>query len=66
MLIRTLIVLAIGIIVLFQAAIIAVMKDSAKGDKQLFQKWLVYWALVNTGIVLTTHYIITGTILELG
>ena len=53
----------IGIIVIFEAAVIAVMRDSAKGDKQLFQKWLVYWALVNTGIIVATHYIITGTLI---
>lgn len=65
MLLRTLVVVIIGIIVVFEAAIIAVMKDSAKGDKQLFHKWLIIWAAVNTGIILVTHYIITGTLLGL-
>lgn len=63
MLLRTLVVVIIGIIVIFEAAVIAVMRDSAKGDKQLFEKWLVYWALINTGIIVATHYIITGTLL---
>jgi hypothetical protein len=63
MLLRIFVVVIIGIIVIVEAAVIAVMRDSAKGDKQLFQKWLVYWALVNTGIILVPHYIITGTLL---
>lgn len=63
MLLRTLVVVIIGIIVIFEAAVIAVMRDSAKGDKKLFEKWLVYWALINTGIIVVTHYIITGTLL---
>ena len=62
MILRTLVVIALGIIIVFEVAIVAVMKDSAKGDKQLFQKWLIYWALVNTGIIMATHYIITGTL----
>lgn len=63
MILRTLVVIALGIIIVFEVAIVAVMKDSAKGDKKLFEKWLVYWALINTGILVATHYIITGTLI---
>lgn len=63
MLARIGIVILIGIVVLVEAAIVAVMRDSAHGNKHLFHKWLIIWAAVNTTIVVVGYYILTGTLL---
>lgn len=57
------IVAIIGIIIVFEAAIVSVMKDSAKGNKHLFHKWLIIWALVNTVIIVVGYDLATGTLL---
>lgn len=70
MLARIGIVVLVGIVILFEAAIVSVMKDSAnarllpiKEKRKLFQKWLIIWAAVNTTIVVVGYYIFTGTLL---
>jgi hypothetical protein len=70
MLARIGIVVLVGIVILFEAAIVSVMKDSAnarllpiKEKRKLFQKWLIIWAAVNTTIVVVGWYIFTGTLL---
>lgn len=66
MLARVGIVLLIAVIILFEAAIVSVMKDSSKKTfrpKHYFHKWLIIWAAVNTAIIVVGYYIITGTIL---
>lgn len=57
------VVLIVALVAIVEAAIVSVMKDSAKGDKKLFQKWLIRWAAVNTAIVVVGYFIATGTIL---
>lgn len=62
MLARIIIVIIILFVVMLQAAIISVMKDSAKGDSRLFQRWLINWAIVVTAITLAIYYIVNGTL----
>lgn len=57
------IVAIIGIIIVFEAAIVSVMKDSARGNKKLFHKWLIIWAGINTTIIVVGFYLATGTLL---
>lgn len=54
------IILIVGVI---EAAIVSVMRDSARGNKKLFHKWLIIWAGINTTIIVVGSYIFTGTIL---
>ena len=57
-------VLAIIIIVAtIEAAIVSVMRDSARGNKKLFHKWLIIWAGINTTIIVVGFYLATGTLL---
>lgn len=66
---RILIVLALGITIIFQAAVISVMKDSSKkmvDPDRYFHKWLIIWAAVNTSILVVGSWIITGSIFGLG
>jgi len=57
------VIVIVALIVIVEAAIVSVMKDSAKGNKQLFHKWLIVWAAINTTIVVVVYYIATGTLL---
>lgn len=60
------VVLLIALVVLFEAAIVAVMKDSSKkmpNPTKAFQKWLIIWAATNTTIIVVGWFIATGTIL---
>jgi hypothetical protein len=57
------IVAIIGIIIVFEAAIVLVMKDSARGNKKLFHKWLIIWAAVNSAIIVIGIYLSTGTLI---
>lgn len=70
MLARLGIVVLVGIVILFEAAIVSVMKDSANAKlataeekRKLFQKWLIIWAAINSTIVIVGYYIFTGTLL---
>lgn len=70
MLARIGIVVLVGFIVLIEAAIVAVMRDESrkkspfeKKQKELFHRWLILWAVVNTVILVVGYYIATGTIL---
>lgn len=57
------VLLIVGFIVLVEAVIISIMKDSAKGNKKLFHKWLIIWATVHTVIIVAGYFLATGTIL---
>lgn len=66
MLARIGIVLLIGLLILFEAAIVAVMNDNSKkmpNPAKAFHKWLIIWAAVNTIILIIGFYIFTGTFL---
>ena len=54
------IILIVGVI---EAAIVSVMRDSARGNKKLFHKWLIVWAGINTTIIVVGFYLATGTLL---
>lgn len=73
MLARTLILIAAAIIIICEAAIIAVMKDNAQKASRaqmerdhLFHKWLIIWAAVNTAILVVGSWILTGSVFGLG
>ena len=56
----------IGIIVIFEAAIVSVMNDSSKkmpNPAKSFHKWLIIWAAVNSAALIIGTYIFTGTFL---
>lgn len=57
------IILIVGVI---EAAIVSVMRDSARGNKKLFHKWLIIWAGINTVVLIIGTYIFTGTFLGIG
>lgn len=54
------IILIVGVI---EAAIVSVMRDSARGNKKLFHKWLIIWAAVNSAIIVIGIYLSTGTLI---
>lgn len=54
------IILIVGVI---EAAIVSVMRDSARGNKKLFHKWLIIWAAVNSTIIVIGFFLATGTLL---
>jgi heme/copper-type cytochrome/quinol oxidase subunit 2 len=51
------------IVVVFEAAIVSVMKDNARGNKKQFHKWLIIWAAVNSAIIVIGFFLATGTFL---
>ncbi len=60
------IVAIIGIIIVFEAAIVSVMNDNSKkmsNPTKSFHKWMIIWAAANTTIIILIAYIATGTIL---
>lgn len=59
------ILLLIGVVALIEAVIISIMKDSSKGNKKLFHKWLIIWAVVHTVIITSIYFLATGTLLGL-
>lgn len=66
MLARIGIVLLIGLLILFEAAIVSVMNDNSKkmpNPKKSFHKWLIIWAAINSAVLIVGTYIITGTLL---
>lgn len=60
------VVLLLGVLIVFEAAVVSVMRDSSKKmpyPQKAFHKWLIIWAFVNTAVLVIGTYIFTGTLL---
>lgn len=63
MLLRLGVLAIIIVVVVIEAAIVAVIKDYSKGNQKVFQKRLYIWAAWNSAIIVGGYYLATGTLL---
>lgn len=60
------VVLLLALLIAFEAAVVAVMKDNSKkmpNPTKAFHKWLIIWAAVNNAALIISTYIFTGRLL---